>query len=82
MGNELIPKEIIEHKIYLIRGHKVMLDRDLAKLYKVSTGRLNELERKTEKHGANIQVIFDAIRKLMAPLPLKPKPQIGFKPDR
>jgi phage regulator Rha-like protein len=43
-GKELatIPIEIIERKIYLIRGHKVMLDRDLAELYGVSTGRLNE----------------------------------------
>jgi hypothetical protein len=32
----------IESKIYLIRGEKVMLDRDLAVLYKVTTGRLNE----------------------------------------
>ena len=33
----LIPAEIIEQKIYLIRGEKVMLDRDLAKLYGVPT---------------------------------------------
>jgi hypothetical protein len=32
----------IEKRILLIRGHKVMLDRDLAKLYGVSTKRLNE----------------------------------------
>ena len=34
---ELIPVEIIERKIYLIRGHKVMLDSDLAELYEVET---------------------------------------------
>jgi len=39
---ELILVEIIEKKIYLIRGHKVMLDRDLAELYQVPTRRLNE----------------------------------------
>ncbi|MFH1553034.1 MAG: ORF6N domain-containing protein [Candidatus Omnitrophota bacterium] len=39
---DLIPNETIESKILLIRGKKVMLDRDLAKLYKVPTGRLNE----------------------------------------
>jgi len=39
---ELILVEIIERKIYLIRGHKVMLDRDLAELYQVPTRRLNE----------------------------------------
>ena len=38
----LIPHEIIEQKILLIRGHRVILDRDLAKLYGVDTKRLNE----------------------------------------
>jgi hypothetical protein len=32
----------IEAKIYLIRGEKVMLDEDLAVLYRVPTMRLNE----------------------------------------
>ena len=39
---ELIPVEVIERKIYLIRGHKVMLDSDLAKLYKIETFNLNK----------------------------------------
>jgi hypothetical protein len=34
---ELILVEMIERRIYLIRGHKVMLDRDLAELYEVPT---------------------------------------------
>ena len=38
----LRPPESIEGKILLIRGEKVMMDRDLAKLYKVPTRRLNE----------------------------------------
>ena len=37
-----IPEEIVISKIYLIRNHKVMLDKDLAELYKVSTGNLNK----------------------------------------
>jgi len=37
-----VPQVHIEQKIYLIRGHKVMLDSDLAKLYGVTTKRLNE----------------------------------------
>ena len=40
--NEIIPQEIIEKKIFLIRGHKVMLDKDLATLYGVTTGNLNK----------------------------------------
>lgn len=172
MANELVPKEVIEQKIFLIRGQKVMLDKDLAKLYGIKTRNLNkavtrnidrfpedfmfqlskeefnilmfqfgtsrwggtrkmprvftehgilmlssvlnseravqvniaimrafvkirqilsmnkelahklaELERKIEKHDVKIQAIFEAIRKLMAPVPLKSKPQIGFRPD-
>ncbi|MBI2094600.1 MAG: ORF6N domain-containing protein [Candidatus Omnitrophica bacterium] len=34
--------ELIERKIYLIRGKKVMFDRDLASLYGVTTGNLNK----------------------------------------
>ena len=37
----LIPDEFVMNKIYLIRGQKVMLDRDLAELYAVTTGNLN-----------------------------------------
>ena len=38
----LVPVEHIERRIYLIRGHKVMLDSDLAAIYGVSTARLNQ----------------------------------------
>jgi len=39
---ELVPVQKIEQTILLIRGQKVILDTDLAKLYGVSTKRLNE----------------------------------------
>lgn len=38
---DLIPSEKVEQAIYLIRGEKVMLDRDLALLYGVETKVLN-----------------------------------------
>ena len=38
----LIPVEMIERKILMIRGEKVMLDADLSELYGVTTKRLNE----------------------------------------
>jgi hypothetical protein len=38
----LNPSERIEHAILIIRGQKVMLDRDLAALYGVTTGNLNK----------------------------------------
>lgn len=40
--NELMQMEIIENKIYVIRGYKVMLDKDLAWLYEVETKNLNK----------------------------------------
>lgn len=174
MADELILQEAIEQRVFLIRGEKVMIDRDLAELYGVETKYLNrqvkrnkerfpeefmfqltsqektelvtnwhrfqsmkhssvlpyafteygvamlasvlnsetavkisvtiikafvrlreilsthkelayklkELEHKIEKHDEDIQAIFDAIRKLMAPPPVKPKPLIGFHSNR
>lgn len=46
----IIPNEVITNKIYLIRGQKVMLDRDLAELYDVKNIRLREqVKRNTDK---------------------------------
>jgi hypothetical protein len=45
----MVPKEIIMSKIYLIRGLKVMLDKDLAVLYSVTTGNLNKAVRRNLK---------------------------------
>jgi len=43
---ELVPIELIASKIYLIRGIKVMLDRDLAELYDVETKILKRAVRR------------------------------------
>ncbi len=42
MTSYLIPQETIADKILLIRGKRIMLDRDLAELYRVTTGNLNK----------------------------------------
>ena len=36
------PVQVVERRIYMIRGQKVMLDADLAELYQVPTKRVNE----------------------------------------
>jgi len=46
---ELIPNEVIINKIYLIRGQKVMIDSDLAKLYQVETKQLNRAVKRNIK---------------------------------
>jgi hypothetical protein len=169
----VVPAGFIEQRIFLIRGHKVMLDSDLASLYNVPTGNLNravkrnidrfpedfcfqlgpeevetlrfqvgisntgrggrryrpyafteqgvamlasvlnspravqvsigivrvfvklrailathhelsrrldDLERKLERHDTEIQKVFKAIRQLMTPLPVPAKRRIGFLP--
>jgi hypothetical protein len=42
----LVPAERIERAILMLRGHKVMLDADLARLYEVETKVLNQAVRR------------------------------------
>jgi ORF6N domain len=49
-AQHLIPLETIERRIYVIRDHKVMLDRDLAKLYGVKAIALRQqVKRNAER---------------------------------
>jgi len=42
--------EDVSRRIYIIRGHRVMLDADLAEIYSVTTKRLNEqVKRNAER---------------------------------
>lgn len=51
MKNTALDSQTISSKIYTIRGHRVMLDRDLAELYGVHTKRLNEQVKRNKKQG-------------------------------
>ena len=46
---DIIPQELIEKKIYLVRGQKIMLDKDLADLYGVETRVLNQAVKRNVK---------------------------------
>lgn len=49
-----VPDEILINKIYLIRGQKVMLDRDLAELYGIETKALKQaVKRNRERFPAD-----------------------------
>jgi hypothetical protein len=55
----LLPVERIEKKILLIRGRKVMLDRDLASLYGVETRVLKQaVRRNTERFPDDFMFVF------------------------
>jgi len=70
----LVPIEVIEKKILLIGGQKVMLDSDLAALYGVTTKRLNEqVRRNVKRFPADFmyqlsQEEFDSLRSHFATL--------------
>ena len=48
MSEEVIRMETVQEKIFLVRGIHVMLDSDLAKIYGVTTSRLNEQVRRNQ----------------------------------
>lgn len=45
----VVPHERIEKAIVFVRGHKVMLDRDLAELYEVATSNLNKAVKRNRE---------------------------------
>jgi len=55
-----LPVEAVRGKIYLIRGQKVLLDADLAKLYGVETKRLNEQVRRNISRFPDFLFQFNA----------------------
>ncbi|MCR4264291.1 MAG: ORF6N domain-containing protein [Candidatus Roizmanbacteria bacterium] len=74
---DIILLETIEQCILLIRGHKVMIDADLADIYGVTTKRLNEQVKRnrdrfpedfmmqlTEKGKAEVVANCDHLKKL------------------
>ena len=80
----LVSRQRIEQTILLIRGHRVMLDTDLADLYGVKTKRLNEQVKRnrnrfpadfmfqlTSKEKAEVVANCDHLKKLKF---LPPKP--------
>lgn len=42
----IVPMEVVKSRIYLLRGQKVLLDRDLAEMYGVETRVLNQAVRR------------------------------------
>jgi phage regulator Rha-like protein len=52
--------------------------REILSTHKELAHKLAQLEQKIEKHDEEIKVVFDAIRKLMAPPPEPKKKKIGF----
>lgn len=58
----IIPVGLIEQRIFIIRGYRVMIDRDLAELYAVETKQLNR-QVKRNKERFPIEFMFKLTRK-------------------
>ena len=48
LEGQLVPLERLESRIFVLRGHRVMLDRDLAGLYGVATRVLNQAVKRNK----------------------------------
>lgn len=71
-------KRAIQVNIAIMRAFVKL--RKILSTHKELAHKLNQLEKKIEKHDVEIKAIFDAIRELMTP-PDKPKRKIGFSKE-
>jgi hypothetical protein len=54
VGRAVLPAEVVETRIFVLRGHRVILDRDLAELYGVETRAVNQAaKRNTDRFPAD-----------------------------
>ena len=79
--------------ICVIRGQRVILDADLARIYGVVTlreqlvanvailKRLAEIDKTLLEHDSALRTIWTKLQPLLAPPPDPPKRRIGFNPD-
>ena len=54
--------QVIQNKIYEIRGYKVMLDRDLAELYNIETKVLKQAVKRNMKRFEGEDFMFELIK--------------------
>ena len=74
-ANVLNSTQAVKMSVLVVRAFVRM--RHVLAAHKELTGKLSELERKIGTHDEQIQVIFEAIRELMAP-PTPKRRKIGF----
>ena len=76
----VIPEEIIKDKIYLLRGQKIMLDKDLAALYGVKPIRLREQVKRNASRFPDkfmFQLTDDEVTLMLSQNAIPSKKQLG-----
>ncbi len=76
LSSVLKSKQAIWVNITIMRAFVKL--RELLLTHKELAEKLEELERKYQLHETDIQVIFEAIKKLLEPPPEPPKPRFGM----
>ncbi len=66
-SKKLVPRELFDHAILAIRGQKVLIDRDLALFYQVSTKVLNQAVKRNNSRFP-LDFMFQLTRKKTAEL--------------
>ena len=77
-----IAQEVVERKIYLIRGKKIMLDRDLASLYGVETRSLNQaVKRNLDRFPEDFmfQLTKDETKNWISQIVISNKERMGLR---
>lgn len=77
LSSVLRSKRAIQVNVEIMRAFVRL--QTLVAAHRELTAKLTELERRVVTHDGHIRTIFDAIRQLMTPPPVKVK-QIGFRP--
>ena len=54
--------------------------REIIATHKELAHKIEDLQRKFQKHDSQIEAVFDAIRQLLAPKPVPARRRIGFNP--
>jgi len=76
-----IPVEGIEQSIYLIRGRRVILDRDLAALYEIPTKALKQaVRRNLKRFPKDFMFVLDQSGFSSGRHNLRPPKKIRFRP--
>jgi hypothetical protein len=78
LSSVLKSRRAVEINIAIMRAFVKL--REVLAAHKELASRLSELEQRMNKKDSEIMALFEAIRKLMAPPPEKPKLPMGFRP--
>ena len=77
LSSVLNSERAIQVNILIMRAFTKL--REILLTHKDLAIKIETLERKYAEHDQTIKTIFGAIKQLLEPPPVKPKPQIGFR---